>query len=186
MRPQDSLDRTFKTLNEFNPRLLHVFHWFSTFFCASLGLRYGIPSSIYGKMLQFVFHFSSAICLGIANALQTPSLKLSVLQRPRAQRKRHETSTNSAMYHSCNVFCTFLHVEHLGPFCIVLSSIVLYRSVPSGFGCRCCQWCFGPSRAWGSFLSWAYACWLMRRGAWPQPREWMRMPKCADTVQTVW
>lgn len=45
-------------------------------------VRYGIPGSIYGKLLQLVFHFSSAICLGIANALQTPSLKLSVLQRP--------------------------------------------------------------------------------------------------------
>lgn len=164
MRPQDSLDRTFKTLNEFNPRLLHVFHWFSTFFCASLGLRYGIPSSIYGKMLQFVFHFSSAICLGIANALQTPSLKLSVLQRPRAQRKR-QTSTNSAMYHSCNVFCTCLII--FARFARWTPGAVLYRSVHSGFGCRCCQWCFGPSRAWGSFSSWAYACWLMRRGAWP-------------------
>lgn len=62
---------------QLKPLLVH--HTISCACCHAL--MYGIPSSIYGKMLQFVFHFSSAICLGIANALQTPSLKLSVLQR---------------------------------------------------------------------------------------------------------
>eukprot|EP00435_Cladocopium_sp_Y103_P031375 s1198_g7.t3 len=62
---------------QLKPLLVH--HTISCACCHAL--MYGIPGSIYGKMLQLVFHFSSAICLGIANALQTPSLKLSVLQR---------------------------------------------------------------------------------------------------------
>lgn len=62
---------------QLKPLLVH--HTISCACCHAL--MYGIPGSIYGKLLQLVFHFSSAICLGIANALQTPSLKLSVLQR---------------------------------------------------------------------------------------------------------
>ena len=38
---------------------------------------YSLPDSIFGVLLQLVFHASSAVCLGIANAVLTPSLGLS-------------------------------------------------------------------------------------------------------------
>ncbi|CAK9009584.1 unnamed protein product [Durusdinium trenchii] len=62
---------------QLKPLLVH--HTISCACCHAL--MYGIPESMYGKLLQLVFHLSSGFCLGIANLLQTPSLKLSTLQR---------------------------------------------------------------------------------------------------------
>jgi len=44
-------------------------------------LMYGLPDSVFGILLQLDFHASSAACLGIANALLTPSLTLTCRQR---------------------------------------------------------------------------------------------------------
>ena len=51
-------------------------------------------------------------------------------------------------------------------FCMIIDSQIFPGC--GGFGCRYCRWCFGPSLGWGSFSSWAFACWLMRRGARPR------------------
>lgn len=39
-------------------------------------LVYGIPCSVYGIWLQLVIHMTSAVCLGIANVVATPSFNL--------------------------------------------------------------------------------------------------------------
>jgi hypothetical protein len=43
-------------------------------------LLYGMPCSVYGIWLQLILHGSSAICLGIANAVSTPALNLRAVQ----------------------------------------------------------------------------------------------------------
>ena len=69
--------------------------------------------------------------------------------------------------HSPQSGCMWLYVAVLF---LILMSFWRHSDVIClwGFGCRCCRWCFGPSHGWGSFSSWAYACWLMRRGAFVQ------------------
>lgn len=52
--------------------------------------------------------------------------------------------------------------------CFAWSLILKFSPGCGGFGCRYCRWCFGPSLGWGSFSSWAFACWLMRRGVRPR------------------
>ncbi|CAE7485003.1 unnamed protein product [Symbiodinium necroappetens] len=59
------------------PLLVH-----HTISCACThALMYGLPDSIFGILLQLDFHASSAVCLGIANALLTPRLNLTARQR---------------------------------------------------------------------------------------------------------
>ncbi|CAE7447651.1 unnamed protein product [Symbiodinium natans] len=83
------------------PLLVH-----HTISCACThALMYGLPESIFGLLLQLVFHASSAVCLGIANAQMTPSLKLTSQERLSMQSLSLEIW---ALTRVCFVFCLAL------------------------------------------------------------------------------